>query len=57
MISGLDGSQFSDVGDSGSLILERSSNKATGLMFAGSTSFSVANHINEVLTAFGVALA
>ncbi len=57
MISGLDGSAFSDVGDSGSLILERSSNKATGLMFAGSSSFSVANHIDDVLTAFGVALA
>ena len=56
MIVGDSGS-FSASGDSGSLILERQTNKATGLLFAGSSTHTVANHIHEVLAALGVTLA
>jgi len=48
---------FSNAGDSGSLILERGTNKAVGLLFAGSTSHTIANHIDDVLKALGVTLA
>jgi len=47
---------FSDRGDSGSLIVERSSKLATGLLFAGSRSHTIANHIADVLAALGVTL-
>jgi hypothetical protein len=47
---------FSNSGDSGSLIVERSKNQATGLLFAGSTSHTIANHISDVLAALGVTL-
>jgi hypothetical protein len=57
LITGLDGSAFSDNGDSGSLVLERGTNRAIGLLFAGSPSLTVANHIGDVLTAFAVTLA
>jgi hypothetical protein len=40
---------FSDSGDSGSLIVEQSSKRAVGLLFAGSTDFTIANHIEDVL--------
>jgi hypothetical protein len=49
--------RFSDAGDSGSLILERATKQAVGLLFAGSGSHTVANHIGDVLAAFDVALA
>lgn len=52
-----DQGQFSASGDSGSLILERQTNNAVGLLFAGSTSHTIANHIDEVLQALGVTLA
>lgn len=48
---------FSRPGDSGSLILERRSNNAIGLLFAGSDSHTVANHIQAVLDALAVRLA
>jgi hypothetical protein len=48
---------FSAAGDSGSLILEQSSGKAVGLLFAGSASHTIANHIDAVLTALNVRLA
>jgi hypothetical protein len=48
---------FSAAGDSGSLILERQTNKAVGLLFAGSASHTIANHIADVLQALNVTLA
>jgi hypothetical protein len=57
IVVGLDGHPFSDSGDSGSLIVERSTAKAVGLLFAGSTSHTIANHIGDVLKALGVSLA
>jgi hypothetical protein len=57
IIVGLDGQPFSGAGDSGSLILERESQQAVGLLFAGSTSHTIANHVGDVLQALGVTLA
>jgi hypothetical protein len=51
------GQSFSNAGDSGSLILERSTNKAVALLFAGSATHTIANHIEDVLKALGVTLA
>jgi hypothetical protein len=48
--------EFSDSGDSGSLIVARTSGRATGLLFAGSPGFTLANPIGLVLQAFGVTL-
>ena len=48
---------FSAGGDSGSLILDRTTNKAVGLLFAGSSTHTIANHIGDVLAALGVTLA
>ncbi len=42
MIRGLDGADFSAAGDSGSLILERGSQHAVGLLFAGGRGFTIA---------------
>lgn len=56
IIVGLNGSVFSQAGDSGSLIMERESQKAVGLLFAGSASHTVANHIEDVLQALNVTL-
>jgi hypothetical protein len=58
-IRGLDGTRFSDSGDSGSSILERSTNKVVGLLFAGATngSLTFANHISDVLSKLKVKLA
>jgi hypothetical protein len=56
IIVGLNSQPFSASGDSGSLILERSTNKAVGLLFAGSSSHTIANHIDNVLSALGVTL-
>ena len=57
IIVGLDNQSFSDAGDSGSLILERQSQTAVGLLFAGSASHTIGNHIGNVLDALGVTLA
>lgn len=57
IIVGEGGKSFSDSGDSGSLILERSSQKAVGLLFAGSKTHTIANQIGEVLKALSVKLA
>lgn len=51
-----DQGSFSAAGDSGSLILERQTNKAVGLLFAGSVSHAIANHIGDVLQELGVTL-
>jgi hypothetical protein len=56
IIVGLNSTPFSAGGDSGSLILERSTNKAVGLLFAGSSTHTIANHISDVLSALGVTL-
>jgi hypothetical protein len=47
---------FSASGDSGSLIVTRPGKRATALLFAGSTSHTIANPIQEVLSALGVTL-
>jgi len=56
IIRGLNNQPFSDHGDSGSLILERSTQKAIGLLFGGSPSHTIANHIEDVLQALNVTL-
>jgi hypothetical protein len=57
IITGSAGSSFSAAGDSGSLILERGTNKVIALLFAGSPTHTIANHIGDVLAALGVTLA
>jgi hypothetical protein len=57
IIVGLNGQPFSAAGDSGSLILERATQNAVGLLFAGSPSHTIANHISDVLQTLGVTLA
>lgn len=57
LIVGMNQTTFSDSGDSGSLILERPGNHAVGLLFAGSPSHTIANHIGDVLSALNVQLA
>jgi hypothetical protein len=56
-IAGLNGQPFGDDGDSGSLVLQRATNMAVGLLIGGSPECTIANHIGDVLTALGVALA
>jgi hypothetical protein len=56
IIVGSAGQAFSDAGDSGSLILQRGTNQAVGLLFAGSKSHTIANHIADVLQALNVTL-
>ena len=53
IIKGLNGTSFSNSGDSGSLITERGTNAAVGLLFAGSSAYTIANHIDAVLAQFG----
>lgn len=57
IVTGLNGSSFSAAGDSGSLIVQRPGNHAVGLLFAGSSSHTIANHIGDVLEALSVTLA
>jgi hypothetical protein len=47
-------SGMSDSGDSGSLIVTQSGNNPVALLFAGSTSTTIGNPIQEVINAFGV---
>ena len=56
IIRSADQHPFSQAGDSGSLILERRTNHAVGLLFAGSNSHTIANHIQAVLSQLGVNL-
>jgi hypothetical protein len=56
IIRSADQRPFSQAGDSGSLILERRTNNAVGLLFAGSNSHTIANHIQTVLSQLGVTL-
>lgn len=48
--------RFSAGGDSGSLIVTESGNNPVGLLFAGSTLYTIANPIGVVLSTFGVAV-
>jgi len=57
IVTGNNGQSFSDAGDSGSLILQRGTNKAVALLFAGSKTHTIANHITDVLAALKVKLA
>jgi hypothetical protein len=45
---------MSDSGDSGSLIVTKADNKPVALLFAGSTSTTIGNPIQEVMNAFGI---
>ncbi len=56
IIRGLNGEAFSDDGDSGALIVERNTSRAVGLLIAGSSSHTIANHISEVFSALNVSL-
>ena len=47
---------FSDRGDSGSLIVEQGSNRPVGLLFAGGGVSTFANRIDDVLDRFGVSI-
>lgn len=51
-----DRTDFSDRGDSGSLIVEQGSNRPLGLLFAGGGVTTFANPIDEVLDRFGVSI-
>ena len=55
IIEGETGS-FSDSGDSGSLIVTQSDNQPVALLFAGSSTVTIGNPIDEVLNAFGVTI-
>jgi hypothetical protein len=57
IVVGLNGQAFSAAGDSGSLILDRATNNAVALLFAGSDSHTIANHIGDVLQELKVKLA
>ena len=54
VVTGANGSAFSDSGDSGSLIVTQSGNQPVALLFAGSPSTTIGNPIGLVLSAFGV---
>lgn len=50
------GGSFSDSGDSGSLIVTQDGNHPVALLFAGSSTVTIGNPINDVLNAFGVTI-
>jgi hypothetical protein len=52
----ISGHGFSDAGDSGSLIVDSNNNDPVGLLFAGSSTSTIANPIGAVLTALGVTI-
>jgi hypothetical protein len=47
---------FSNGGDSGALVVDQASGRATGLLIGGSPQFAIANHIEDVLQALNVTL-
>jgi hypothetical protein len=57
IIRGANSTMFSDSGDSGSIILQRGTNAAVGLLFGGSPSYTIANHIANVLRSLRVRMA
>jgi hypothetical protein len=56
LIKGDTAAVFSDSGDSGSLIVDRATRRATALLFAGSASHTIGNHLSDVLAALDVDL-
>lgn len=56
LIRGDAGVPFSAGGDSGSLIVDRKTGRPTGLLFAGSDKFTIANHVADVLAQLAVAV-
>ena len=57
IIRGSNSTMFSDSGDSGSIILQRGTNASVGLLFGGSSSYTIANHIADVLRSLRVKMA
>ncbi len=55
-IIGVGGSNFSAAGDSGSGIVNATSNDPTGLLFAGAGAFTSANKMSNVVSALGVTI-
>jgi len=55
LIRGSEG-MFSDRGDSGSVIVDRTTRRATALLFAGSDSHTIANPLADVLAQLGVTM-
>jgi hypothetical protein len=55
LIKGAGGS-FSDQGDSGALVVDVASGRATGLLIGGKPQFAIANHIGDVLRSLNVTL-
>jgi hypothetical protein len=51
-----DKGSFSASGDSGSLIVDRASKRATGLLFAGSATHTIANHMSDVANGLAITL-
>jgi len=51
-----DAGVFSDGGDSGAIVVDRESGRATGLLIGGVSQFAIANHISDVLQALNVQL-
>ena len=49
-----DQGEFSDSGDSGSLILQRGTNAAVALLFGGGPNHTIANHLSKVLRSLRV---
>jgi hypothetical protein len=50
------GGAFSDAGDSGALVVDVATGRATGLLIGGTPEFSLANHIGDVLGTLNVTL-
>jgi hypothetical protein len=50
------GGAFSDSGDSGSLVVDVATGRATGLLVGGTPQFAIANHIADVLQVLNVTL-
>lgn len=54
IIRGIGSAPFSQGGDSGSLIASTSTRQPVGLLFAGSSTHTIANQIDEVIRALGI---
>lgn len=57
IVSDMNGQSFSQGGDSGSLIMRQSDQKAVALLFAGGGTTTIANHIALVLSTLGLTFA
>jgi hypothetical protein len=56
IVESLTGTAFSAPGDSGSLVVADAGSRPVGLLFAGSATHTIANHIADVLQALDVAI-